>query len=86
MSLLCERDASNMQISDLKFSSLNQLAVAVSARIDLYTLKQPTSQDDIDFEKLGTSSQIFKFEDVATAIQFRDDGQLLLAGDAAGKI
>jgi hypothetical protein len=39
MSLLCERDPSNMQISDMTFSSLNQLAVAVSARVDLYTLK-----------------------------------------------
>jgi hypothetical protein len=40
----------------------------------LYTLKQPESQDDIDFEKLSTSSQIFKFEDVATSVQFRNDG------------
>jgi hypothetical protein len=68
MSLLQERDPSNMQISDIAFSSLNQLAVAVSARVDLYTLKQPASQDDIDFEKLGTSNQIFKFDDVATSI------------------
>ena len=75
-----------MQIGDLTFSSSNLLAVAVSARVDLYTLKQPESQDDVDFDKLTPSNQIFKFDDVATAVNFRSDGQLLLTGEASGKV
>jgi WD40 repeat protein len=75
-----------MQIGDLTFSSSNLLAVAVSVRVDLYTLKQPESQDDVDFDKLTPSNQIFKFDDVATAVNFRSDGQLLLTGEASGKV
>lgn len=42
--------------------------MGVSARVDLYKIRQPESQDDIDFEKLTPSSQIFKFDDVACAL------------------
>jgi hypothetical protein len=41
-----------MQIAALSFSSLNTLAVGVSQRVDFYSLSQPESQDDIDFQKL----------------------------------
>lgn len=63
-----------MQIAALSFSSLNTLAVGVSQRVDFYSLSQPESQDDIDFQKLTPQSQLFKFEAAVSALQFRQDG------------
>lgn len=75
-----------MQINTLHFSPNNMLAVGVSARVDLYTLKQPESQDEIDFDELKPSQQIFKFEEVVSALQFRQDGQIMVVGEGSGKI
>lgn len=41
-----------MQINALSFSKLNQLAVGVSTRVDIYSLAQPESAEDVEFEKL----------------------------------
>jgi len=57
-----------MQIAALHFSNANMLAVAVSSRVDLYTLRQPESQDDIDFEELKPSHQINKFDEAPSAL------------------
>jgi hypothetical protein len=39
-----------MLTSALHFSSLGLLAVAISARIDLYKMERPASEDDFDIE------------------------------------
>ena len=75
-----------MHINTVNFSTQNILAVGVSARIDLYTLRQPESQDDVDFDQLKPSQQINKFDDVVTALQFRQDGNIIVAGEGTGKI
>lgn len=63
-----------MQIAALSFSTANMLAVGVSQRVDFYSLNQPESQDDIEFDKLAPLSQLFKFEDAVSALKFRQDG------------
>lgn len=75
-----------MHINTVNFSTQNIVAVGVSARIDLYTLRQPESQDDVDFDQLKPSQQINKFDDVVTALQFRQDGNIIVAGEGTGKI
>ena len=58
-----------MQISTLSFSSLNTLAVGVSAKVDLYSMRQPESQDDADFEDFKPQSTIqSKFDEAVSAL------------------
>ena len=70
----------------LSFNPTNMLAVGISTRVDLYQLYQPETQDDVEFEPLKPSAQLFKFKDVVTACEFRPDGQLILAGDIEGRV
>ncbi len=75
-----------MHINTINFSTQNMVAVGVSARIDFYTLRQPESHDDVEFDQLKPSHQINKFDDVVTALQFRQDGNIIVAGEGTGKI
>jgi hypothetical protein len=47
-----------------------------------------TDKEDGDFdeEKLKPSTSIFKFKDMATAVKFREDGNLLACGEKQGNI
>ena len=81
-----------MHIADVAFcdseSSANArlFAVAISARVDIYKLSQPEENPEFEEDSLKPRQQLFKFDDTTTAINFRQDGQLLLAGEKTGRI
>lgn len=94
-----ERDPSGIQYSDVAFCQTTSqdgdksrmLATAISARVDIYSLSQqlpPPNDDDDELEQqsLRPSSQIYKFNDPVTALHFRPDGNLLLAGETTGRV
>ena len=43
-----QKDSSNFLSTDVSFSAKNLLAVAISARVDLYKLGQPELADEFD--------------------------------------
>lgn len=60
------------------------LATAISARVDIYSLHQvPEGDEDM---QLTPMKQLFKFNDPVTALEFRSDGNLLLAGESTGRV
>ena len=83
-------DSDTMVRSDIAFchgTVPNLLATAVSARIDIYKLTQPTaSQEEEELEGLKPVQRIFKFKDVATAVALRQDGNIVLAGEKTGRV
>lgn len=93
-----KRDEGAISIGDLSFckhqttSSLmdrqqasSLLACAVSLRVDIYKLVQPENSEDAPSE-IKPASQIFKFKDLATSVEFRPDGNLLLVGENSGRV
>ena len=76
-----------MLTSACHFSTLGFLACAISARVDLYKIERPASEDDFDPEdQIKPTQQLFKFQDTTSAVQFRQDGKLLLTGESNGKV
>lgn len=76
-----------MLVADMNFSASNLLAVAISARVDLYKLSRPDSADDFDIDdQMKPSQSIFKFNDTTSAVSFRPDGGLLAVGESSGKV
>lgn len=70
------KDSDNMMRSDISFcqgSVANLMATAVSARVDIYKLTQPSTEaEDPEFaEGLKPIQRIFKFKDLATAVSLR---------------
>jgi hypothetical protein len=43
-----QKDSSNFLSTDVSFSANNLLGVAISARLDLYKLRQPEHADEFD--------------------------------------
>ena len=77
------------------------LATAISARVDIYSLTQQTEEGKckksciisllviIELEEsfgLRPTSQLFKFNDPTSSVQFRSDGNLVLVGEVSGRI
>lgn len=85
-------DAGGMARSDISFcggaDKPNLMASAVSARVDIYKLPTPSlNKDDLfDDEGLKPIQRIYKFKDVATAVQLRQDGNIVLCGEKTGRI
>jgi WD40 repeat protein len=80
-----EGDAGGLGRSDLSFcqglsEKANLLATAVSARVDLYRLTQPEE------EEIKPVQRLQKFKDIATAVQLRQDGNIVLCGEKTGRI
>ena len=83
-----------MQIADVNFcqaessSNARLFAVAISARVDIYNLSQPIEnpEDGMEDDELKPRKQLFKFDDTTTSIKFRQDGNLLLAGEKTGRV
>ena len=80
--VLMERDEGGLQIGEVNFCKGNDkpylMAAAVSARVDIYSLTQPTGEDCktlsnslkliVEDDRLKPMSTIFKFKDLVTAI------------------
>ncbi|TNV80314.1 hypothetical protein FGO68_gene11371 [Halteria grandinella] len=84
-----EGDAGGMLRSDLSFcpsatDKPNLFATAVSARVDIYRLTQPEQGDEEN--EVKPVQKIQKFKDIATAVQLRQDGNIVLCGEKTGKI
>ena len=82
-----------MQIGDVNFcqsensSNARLFAMAIEARVDIYNLSQPEENPEDDEEDaIKPRQQLFKFDDTTTSIQFRHDGNLLLAGEKSGRV
>lgn len=43
-----QKDSSNFMVTDMHFSTQNLIACAISARLDLYKLRQPEHADEFD--------------------------------------
>ena len=87
------QNQSKMQIADVNFcqsessSNARLFAVAISARVDIYNLSQPNDHEGgMEDDELKPRQQLFKFDDSTTSIQFRQDGNLLLAGEKTGRV
>ena len=69
------KDSDSMLRSDISFcqgAMPNLMATAVSARVDIFKLSQPSIEDDSEFsEGIKPVQRIFKFKDVATAVSLR---------------
>lgn len=73
--------------SDLSFcprDKPNVFATAVAARVEIYRLTAPPSQDEID--PLKPVQKIFKFKDVVTSVQMRQDGNIIVSGEKTGRL
>jgi len=87
-----QKDASNIQINDISFCpSTNPLnaslmACAVSVRVDIYKSMQPDGEFDIEYDSIKPKQSLFKFTDVVTSCQLRQDAALLVTGEANGNI
>lgn len=86
-----EGDSDGMLRSDLAFchgsaDKANLMATAVSARVDLYKLSAPEISEDNEIDSIKPVQRIFKFQDVATALTLRADGNLLLCGEKTGRL
>jgi len=81
-----------MEIGDVTFcqstSHARLFAVAVEARVDIYNLSQPEEnpENSEDEDPIKHRTRLQKFEDSTTAIQLRQDGNLMLAGEKSGRI
>lgn len=84
-----EGESGGMARSDISFcggsDKPNLMATAVSARVDIYKLAQPTTQDP-DEDGIKPVQRIFKFKDVATSVKLRQDGNLVLCGEKTGRV
>ena len=81
-----ESDSEGQQRSDISFCVRDKpylMAAAISARVDLYKLTQPSADAQ---EQMKPSGSIFKFKDMVTAVQLRQDGNLVLCGEKTGRI
>ena len=61
------------------------LACAISLRVDIYKLVQPEDSEETP-DEIKPASQIFKFKDVISSVEFRPDGNLLLVGESSGRV
>ena len=83
-----------MQIGDVTFcngdssSSARLFAIAIEARVDIFNLSQPEENPEYsdDDDALKPRTQLNKFNDTTTSINFRQDGNLLVAGEKTGRI
>jgi len=67
-----QKDSSNFLSTDVSFSAHNLLAVAISARVDLYKLKQLEHADEFDeLDSIKPTHQLFKFKDMVSCVSFR---------------
>ena len=84
------KDSDSMLRSDISFcqgAMPNLMATAVSARVDIFKLTQPSTEDDPELsEGIKPVQRIFKFKDVATAVSLRQDGNIVLCGEKTGRI
>ena len=70
---------SNTQAADKS----NMLATAVSARVDFYRVYANESEDA---DKMKPDQRIYKFKDLVTALKLRQDGNIIVTGEKAGKL
>ena len=79
----CKHQAATSLMDRQQASSL--LACAISMRVDIYKIVQPEDSEDAP-DEIKPSSQIFKFKEITTSVEFRPDGNLLLVGETSGHI
>ena len=81
-----------MEIGDVAFcqseANARLFAIAVEARVDIYNLSQPEENPENSEEEdaIKHRTRLQKFTDSTTAIQFRQDGNLMLVGEKTGRI
>lgn len=85
---MARSDISFCPCSGSDLSKANIMATAVSARVDIYRLPTPAAagSGEEDEDGIKPIQRLFKFKDVTTAVQMRQDGNIALCGEKNGRV